>query len=221
MTIGLAIALVGHAVIAPVSTRAQVPPAPQFGAPAVRYRVVVPSADFETLQQVRQVAKGAFIQTFADNVDRIQAGAFAGEISARARVDALARQGIRAVAYNTQGQAVYQALAAGTATSSFNSVNSFQNNQQAQPATPAGAAQAVTKMPKGYYAIVPVDRDQMGITFEAFRKLGIAEEFITIGQQRRGWHVAVGVYPSRSGAETMSQYLRRKGGFDARAYYER
>lgn len=204
---------IGLTAIVPAAVQAQTPPAPPpMGSTAVQYRVVVDSADLGVLQQVRTVDPQAFIQSFADNRDRIQAGAFVGEISARNRVDALARAGIRAVAFNTQGQAVYQALAANTTTQNFNTVPS-------QPSNP-NAARAVTKMPRGYYAIVPVARDQLGITFEAFRKLGVSEEFITVGQQLRGWHVAVGVYPDRSGAEKMSQYLRSKGGFDARAYFE-
>jgi hypothetical protein len=78
----------------------------------------------------------------------------------------------------------------------------------------------VKKMPKGYYAIVPIGRDQLGVTYEAIRQLGVSEEFLSVGEELRGWHVAVGVYSTREAAEKMSLFLNRKGGFDARTYYE-
>jgi hypothetical protein len=190
---------------------AQMPPS-QFGSTTIAYRVIVDSADPQVLQQVRQVDSAAFFQQFADNRDRIQAGAFASATGAKERVDALGRLGIRATAYNTQGQVVYQP--------------GGQTPQQPYypPNTPPGGNPntpgPVKKMPRGYYAIVPVDRDQIGVTFEAFQRLGIPEAQITFGNQLRGWHVGVGVYSTRSAAESMSQFLNRKGGFDARTYYE-
>lgn len=208
--IGLTIAMV-VAVPCVVARPATAQTAPsQFSSATIAYRVIVDSADPTVLQQVRQVDAAAFFQQFADNRDRIQAGAFASATGAKERVDALGRLGIRATAYNTQGQVVYQP---GGQTQPYYPPN---NPPGGNPNTPA----PVKKMPRGYYAIVPVDRDQIGVTFEAFQRLGIPEAQITFGNQLRGWHVGVGVYSTRSAAETMSQFLNRKGGFDARTYYE-
>jgi hypothetical protein len=207
--IGLTIAMVVAApfVVARPAT-AQTAPS-QFSNAAIAYRVIVDSADPQILQQVRQVDSAAFFQQFADNRDRIQAGAFANAAGARDRVDAIGRLGIRATAYNTQGQVVYQ-------TGQTQPFNPPTNPPAGNPNTPA----PVKKMPRGYYAIVPVDRDQIGVTFEAFQRLGIPEAQITFGSELRGWHVGVGVYSTRAAAESMSAFLNRKGGFDARTYYE-
>ncbi len=187
---------------------AQTPPA--YSSAAIAYRVIVDSADLPILQQVRQVEPAAFFQQFADNRDRIQAGAFANAAGAKERVDALARLGIRATAYDTEGKVVYSTNGQ---TQGFNPPT---NPPAGNPNTPT----PVNKMPRGYYAIVPVDRDQVGVTFEAFQRLGIPEAQITLGSELRGWHVGVGVYSTRAAAESMSAFLNRKGGFDARTYYE-
>jgi hypothetical protein len=207
--IGLTIAMVVTVpliVTRPVT--AQMPPS--YSSAAIAYRVIVDSADLPVLRQVRQVEPAAFIQQFADNRDRIQAGAFASATGAKERVDALARLGIRATAYNTEGKVVYSTNGQ---TQVFNPPN---NPPASNPNTPA----PVKKMPRGYYAIVPVDRDQIGVTFESFQRLGIPEAQITFGSELRGWHVGVGVYSTRAAAESMSGFLHRKGGFDARTYYE-
>jgi hypothetical protein len=210
--IGLAIAIAAPIALlatasAPASAQSP-PPPPQFGLAAISYRIIVDSADSGVLARVKQVDRAAFFQSFADNRSRIQAGAFSSEAGARDRLNALARIGIPATAYNNQGQPVASTGA-----------NPPSNPGSGTPTVPFDAPRSAKKMPKGYYAIVPINRDQVGITFEALRKLNIAEEFINVGEELHGWHVAVGVYNTRQAAETMSQYLRRNGGFDARTYY--
>jgi hypothetical protein len=189
---------------------AQAPPPPGMGVLGVRYLVIVDSGDVGVLQQVKQVAPDAFIQSFADGRPRIQAGGFNTDIGARDRVNALARIGIPAAAYNERGQIVYSP---GTPTNP--------TNPTPQPPTSGipGAPSTAAGMPKGYYAIVPIGRDQMGATYDAIRQLGVPERYLNVGEQLNGWHVSVGVYPNRSGAEQMVNYLRSKGGFDARSYY--
>jgi hypothetical protein len=212
--IGLAIAIAAPIALlasAPVSAPASAqspPPPPQFGLAAISYRIIVDSADSGVLARVKQVDRAAFFQSFADNRSRIQAGAFSSEAGARDRLNALARIGIPATAYNNQGQVV-------ASTGGNPPVNTGSGTQT----VPFDAPRSAKKMPKGYYAIVPINRDQVGITFEALRKLNIAEEFINVGEALHGWHVAVGVYDNRQAAETMSQFLRRNGGFDSRTYY--
>ncbi len=208
--IGLSLAIaLGQSLTVAMPAIAQSPPPPsQFSAVAINYRVIVDSADAGVLQQVRQVERAAFFQQFADNRDRIQAGAFAGEAGARGRVDALARLGIGSAAYNTQGQVIYQ-RGGGTIT----------------PTPPGGGnptnpPQAEKQRPRGYYAIVPITQDQLRGTYANFRNLGIPDAQIVYGSQLRGWHVGVGVYSSRQSAENMSQFLRRKAGYDARTYFE-
>jgi hypothetical protein len=208
--IGLAIAIAAPIALlasAPASAQSP-PPPPQFGLAAISYRIIVDSADSGVLARVKQVDRAAFFQSFADNRSRIQAGAFSSEAGARDRLNALARIGIPATAYNNQGQVV--ASTGGTPTA---------NPGGGTSTVPFDVPRSAKKMPKGYYAIVPIDRDQVGITFEALRKLNIAEEFINVGEELHGWHVAVGVYSNRQAAETMSQFLRRSGGFDSRTYY--
>ncbi len=206
--IGLAIAIaLGQSLAVATPAMAQNPPPPsQFSGVAINYRVIVDSADAQVLQQVRQVERAAFFQQFADNRDRIQAGAFAGEVGARERVDALARIGIGSTAYNSQGQAIYQRGSNSTTTPP----------PPGQPNPP----QAEKQRPRGYYAIVPITQDQLRGSYATLRNLGIPEAQIVYGTQLRGWHVGVGVYSNRQAAEKMSQFLRRKGGFDARTYYE-
>ncbi len=129
---GLMLALVGATTITAIPTPAQIPPAPPLletptttyqvpdqtrpaapdqATPTTLYRVIVDSSNFVVLQQVQQVAGDAFVESFIDGRDRIQAGAFENEFGARQRVNDLASIGVRAVAYDTQGDAVYQALA--------------------------------------------------------------------------------------------------------------
>jgi hypothetical protein len=206
--IGLALAIgLGQSLAVAIPAMAQNPPPPsQFSGVAINYRVIVDSADAQVLQQVRQVERAAFFQQFADNRDRIQAGAFAGEVGARERVDALARIGIGSTAYNMQGQAIYQRGSSGTGTPP----------PPGQPNPP----QTEKQRPRGYYAIVPITQDQLRGSYATLRNLGIPEAQIVYGTQLRGWHVGVGVYSNRQAAEKMSQFLRRKGGFDARTYYE-
>ena len=247
------LALVGATTITAIPTPAQIPPAPPLletptttyqvpdqtrpaapdqATPTTLYRVIVDSSNFVVLQQVQQVAGDAFVESFIDGRDRIQAGAFENEFGARQRVNDLASIGVRAVAYDTQGDAVYQALApAQTSPAQTSPAQTYQvlGTPTPTPTTPLTTpstisanptpAQAVTTMPRGYYTIVPIARDQVGVTFEALSELGISEEFMTVGQKLLGWHIAIGVYPERTGAETMSQYLRRRGGFDARTYF--
>jgi hypothetical protein len=185
------------------------PPAPEWSVMTMAYRVLVDNSSPQVLQQVIQVEPTAFLRNFPDGKVRIQAGAFESAIKAQEQVDALARIGIPATAYDREWKPVY-AQTPGP------------NPNPGGPPLPrpGDAQQPVAGMPKGYYALVPVDRDMVGITYEKFRKLGIAESFITIGQQNRGWHVSIGVYPNRSAADAMSQYLHDKGGMDARTYYE-
>jgi hypothetical protein len=200
---------------------AQAPPPPYFqAAPAIRYRVLVDLTDAQSLQRVRQIEPGAFIQNFSDGRTRIQAGAFVTEASARERLDALARVGIPATAYNDAGQPV---STTNPANPGGNPAGNPGGNPTPYPpgSNPGSTPTAVSQMPKGYYAIVPIDRDQIGVTFEAIRKLGVPESYIIIGKELYGWHIAVGVYPDRGSAEKMSQFLRSKGGFDARAYFQR
>jgi hypothetical protein len=209
ISLTLAIGL-GQSLTATLPATAQNPPPPsQFSGVAINYRVIVDSADAQVLQQVRQVERAAFFQQFADNRDRIQAGAFAGEVGARERVDALARIGIGSSAYNMQGQVIYQRGGGSTT-----------------PQPPGGGGtnpnppQAEKQRPRGYYAIVPVTRDQLRGSYATLRNLGIPEAQIVYGEKLRGWHVGVGVYSDRPAAERMSQFLRRKGGLDARTYFE-
>lgn len=212
----LAIVAIGAVALPPAMVQAQTPPPP--AAAAVQYRVIVDANDLTTLQQVRQVEPTAFLQSFADNRDRIQAGGFNNPTSARERVDALYRVGVRATAYNAQGQPVYQT---GTPSQGFNPGNPGGQPISQPPAPPnPNQPQATKRMPRGYYAIVPIDRDQVGVTYEAMKRLGITEDFILVGQELNGWHVAIGVYNNRTAADKMSDFLRRKGGFDARAYFQ-
>jgi hypothetical protein len=210
LSLTLAIGL-GQSLTATLPATAQNPPPPsQFSGVAINYRVIVDSADAQVLQQVRQVERAAFFQQFADNRDRIQAGAFAGEVGARERVDALARIGIGSSAYNMQGQVIYQRGGGSTT-----------------PQPPGGGGgtnpnppQAEKQRPRGYYAIVPIGQNQLRDSYATLRNLGIPEAQIIYGTQLRGWHVGVGVYSDRQAAERMSQFLRRKGGLDARTYFE-
>jgi hypothetical protein len=194
---------------------AQNPPAlSQFSGVAINYRVIVDSADASVLQQVRQVERAAFFQQFADNRDRIQAGAFAGEAGARERVDALARIGVGSTAYNMQGQVIYQRGGGQVQQPAF---------PPNTPQPPGGTPQpnpAEKQRPRGYYAIVPIGQNQLRGSYATLRNLGIPEAQIVYGTQLRGWHVGVGVYSDRQAAERMSQFLRRKGGLDARTYFE-
>jgi hypothetical protein len=188
------------------------PPAPEFATNAV-YRVIVNSDSPQVLQQVIQVEPTAFLRNFTDGKVRIQAGALDSLARAQEQVDALARLGIPATAYDRDWRAVYSTTP-----------NPNPNPQPGGPPVPRpGDPQKPggTGIPSGYYAVVPIDRDVIGLTYEKLRKLGIPESFITVGQQNRGWHVSVGVYPTRAAADAMSQYLRDKGGLDARTYYER
>lgn len=192
---------------------AQAPPPPGQALSNVRYLVIVDSNDGGVLQRVKQIAPDAFIQYFADGRPRIQAGGFNTDMGARDRVDALARGGIPAAAYNERGQIVYSP--SGTPSIPSNPGTPTPPPSSGLPGGPASAS----GMPKGYYAIIPIGRDQMGATYDALRALGIPERYLNVGSQLNGWHVSVGVYPNRGGAEQMVNYLRSKGGFDARSFY--
>jgi hypothetical protein len=215
--LGLALAIgLGQLLAVAIPAMAQNPPPPsQFSGVAINYRVIVDSADAQVLQQVRQVERAAFFQQFADNRDRIQAGAFAGEAGARERVDALARIGVGATAYNMQGQVIYQ-RGGGQVQTPY-----YPPNGTPPPPGNNGNPPSVEKQrPRGYYAIIPIGQEQLRGSYTTLRNLGIPEAQIVYGTQLRGWHIGVGVYNDRQAAEKMSQFLRRKGRFDARTYYE-
>jgi hypothetical protein len=214
ISLTLAIGL-GQSLTATLPATAQNPPPPsQFSGVAINYRVIVDSADAQVLQQVRQVERAAFFQQFADNRDRIQAGAFAGEVGARERVDALARIGVGSSAYNMQGQVIYS-RGGGQVQQPY-----YPPNTPQPPGGNLPGNQTEKQRPRGYYAIVPIRQDQLRGTYTTFQNLGIPEAQIVYGTQLRGWHVGVGVYSDRAAAERMSQFLKRKGGLDARTYFE-
>jgi hypothetical protein len=196
--------------IAPSLAQAPSPPGQTLS--NVRYLVIVDSNDGGVLQRVKQIAPDAFIQYFADGRPRIQAGGFNTDMGARDRVDALARNAIPAAAYNERGQIVYSPVPISSPTGPISPTPAPPSGLPGSPASASG-------MPKGYYAIIPIGRDQMGATYDALRALGIPERYLNVGSQLNGWHVSVGVYPNRPGAEQMVNYLRSKGGFDARSYY--
>lgn len=206
---GVTIALCDYAAFSPAL--AQVPsPLPTYETATVNYRVVVDSANSTMLQQVRQVDSDAFIRLFADNRDRIQAGAFQSAIDARRRVDDLAQIGIPAAVYDLQGRIVYQP-------SRFNQVvpavamSGFAVNT---------STTAVSQLARGYYAAVSINQEQLPTTLKSLRDWGIAEQFITVLPQPRGQQIAIGVYPDQSSAANMIQYLRRKGGLNAQIYFQ-
>jgi hypothetical protein len=201
-------ALMGIAIIsAPVAQAQQyAPPPPNFTVAAMTYRVVVDSSSSPVLREVQRIEPSAFLKNFADGKIRIQAGAFETAVKAKEQVDTLARLGIPATAYDRDWQVIYTKTG---------------ENQSGNLGTlPLPNQQPVSGRFKGYYTIVPVDREMIGLTYEKFRQLGIAESFITIGQQNRGWHVSVGVYPNRDAADAMTRFLHDKGGLDTRTYYE-
>ncbi len=214
-TVGLLTICYGTA-IGGQPSQAQLPPAPPAYAPntytytsnpstvAATYRVIVDSSSPQLLQRVTQIEPTAFLRNFADGRVRIQAGAFESVSKAQEAVDTLGRAGIPATAYDRDGKSVY----------------TTNPNSPTIPLNPGDTPQPVAGMPKGYYALVAVDRDLVGITYEKLRKLGITQSFITVGQHNLGWHVSVGVYPNRGDADRMSQFMRDKGGLDARTFYE-
>jgi hypothetical protein len=204
-TIGMT--LMGIAIISTPVAQAQqyAPPPPIYTVAAATYRVVVDSSNPQTLRDVKRIEASAFLKNFTDGKIRIQAGAFETLAKAQEQVDALARIGISSTAYDRDWKPIYSKGPDSTSPGSQ---------------VPLPNQQPVSGRFRGYYTIVPVDRDTIGITYENFRRLGIAESFITIGQENRGWHVSVGVYPNRDGADAMTQYLKDKGSLNARTYYE-
>jgi hypothetical protein len=202
MTIGIAI------INAPVAQAQFAPPPPNFTVAAATYRVVVDNSSSPVLREVQRIEPSAFLKNFSDGKIRIQAGAFETAAKAQEQVDTLARLGIPATAYDRDWKVVY--------TKDGENQSGIPGNQ-----LPLPNQQPVSGRFKGYYTIVPVDREMVGITYEKFRRLGIAESFITVGQDNRGWHVSVGVYPNRDAADAMTRFLHDKGGLDTRTYYER
>jgi hypothetical protein len=215
-TVGVTIGLLAVSVTIPGMTQpCQAQSGPE-GFVSSTYRVIVDSSNNRILEQVMQVEPKAFMRNFTDGKMRIQAGAFGTMEKAREQVDALARVGIPSTAFDRDWRPVYAQMPDG-----ISNYNPGSGSGSAPLPRPGDAQQPVAGMPKGYYAVVPIDRDMVGITYEKLRKLGIEESFITVGQANKGWHLSVGVYPNRDGAEQMAVYLRDKGGMDARTYYER
>lgn len=72
---------------------------------------------------------------------------------------------------------------------------------------------------RGYYAIVPGNQLEVQEYRDRAIRLGISQSVVRIRDRPLGLHLAVGGFSNQREAERTVQYLRDRGGMDARLFY--
>ncbi|HEY9617786.1 MAG TPA: hypothetical protein V6C64_13145 [Microcoleaceae cyanobacterium] len=172
---------------------------PSVTAPPAQYQVVINGDSPYLLEQVRLVEPNASIQQYKGK-PIIQAGLFDSEATAQQRVTALTMQGIGATIVPPAGMTA--------ATPSMSAVLNV----------PPGYQEVANTMP--YLVIVPTQATEFATLTDQMVRMGVRADAIQAKTAPLGPHLAIGPFAQQSEANYVSDYLRR-GGMDARVYYER
>jgi hypothetical protein len=170
-----------------------------------RYLVYVDSNNSQILQQVRLIEPTAYIRQFQGR-SVIQVGIFSKPANAQQRIQQLTAYGIYGaqIISFTNGQQI--------STSSQN----FNNNNIYYP-----QANSQLKISQPYYVAVPAKSAEIDAIANQIRSNVEQQIGVSIKNQPRGSHVAVGPFTERSQAEQWNNYLRSLGFRNARVYYTR
>ncbi|MER3490835.1 MAG: hypothetical protein C4323_00040 [Mastigocladus sp. ERB_26_2] len=170
-----------------------------------RYLVYVDSNNFQILQQVRLIEPTAYIRQFQGR-SVIQAGIFSKPANAQQRIQQLAAYGI----YGAQIISFTNGQQIPTSSQNFNNNNTYypQPNSRQEISRP-------------YYVAVPAKIAEINAIANQIRSNLEQQIGVSIKNQPRGSHIAVGPFAERSQAEQWNNYLRSLGFRNARVYYAR
>lgn len=154
-----------------------------------RYFVYVDSSDFQILQRVRQIERSAYIRNY-NGRNVIQAGVFNGESNAQSRVKELELNAIPGAR-----------------------IVNYANIE----ITPNYSGQQEER--KYYYVVIPGHPNNLTSFGREIRQKISANISVSMRNQPRGAHIAVGPFRDKSEAEIWNSYFQNSGYGNARVYY--
>ncbi|MBD2430079.1 MULTISPECIES: SPOR domain-containing protein [Fischerella] len=169
------------------------------------YLVYVDSNNSQILQQVRLIEPTAYIRQFQGR-SVIQVGIFSKPANAQQRIQQLAAYGISGaqIISFTNGQQIP------TSSQNFHNNNTYYLQPNSQ-----------LEISKPYYVAVPAKSTEINAIANQIRSNVEQQIGVSIKNQPRGSHVAVGPFAERPQAEQWNNYLRSLGFRNARVYYAR
>ncbi|MEM7553102.1 MAG: SPOR domain-containing protein [Cyanobacteria bacterium P01_A01_bin.84] len=174
------------------------------------YLVYVDSNDRQTLDQVRQIESGAFMQQFTDGRSVIQVGLFNQLTNAQQFWQQLISYGIdkAKIIDLARGQEYYY---------DPNSNSNLSNNSNQNSDT-----YSQRNSSKGYYIVVPTKTANLNQLQNQIQNLVGSSNLVVRARNRpKGSHVSVGPFQRHNIAKQWNKYLKGEGLRNSRVYYGR